>query len=301
MGLKDFLQNKTADQVRREKVQAIEIERLEFFKSHWTEEERLLGILRPAGEKLDHLKNPFLTWITLRGPQLSEDSMMTRESAPEWYDCFPESLSRFGPPLLPDGSINHDMLASALGESPFSLRYSTREELYYFCDYSRELAYRPTTEGRIESAYRAMIWKASVTAQQSSVKPLLALRNESRRVIAQAKVLLAVEASFFMGAEGERRFIDGRYMEPEIIPTYSQFVEETIIPRRGEALTVTEAREAFGRYCSVKSVPPVRSKILTEGLKREIEGKFGITQRHDIHKAGKVAKGWSGIGLQPDF
>ena len=302
MSLIDHLQGKSAERVRRENERAVELQRLETYKSLWMEEERLLEILRPTAERMDHMKNPFHTWISLRGPQQSIiDPLLPQRQQEEWYDCYPNSLRQHGPPLLSNNSINHDMLGSMLGEASFSLRYNPAEELFYFCDYSRELAYRPTTDGRIESAYRAMIWKASEKGLQSSIKPLLAFRNESRRVVASAKELLAVEPSFFMGEQGERRFVDGRYIEPEVVPTYSKFAEEVIVPRKGESLTVTEANDAYGRYCSVKSTPPVRPKMFNEGLKREIAGRFGITQRHDIHKAGKVAKGWSGIGLQPDF
>ncbi len=302
MSLIDHLQGKSAERVRRENERAVELQRLETYKSLWMEEKRFLEILRPTGERMDHMKNPFHIWISLRGPQQSiKDPLLPQRQQEEWYDCYPNSLRQHGPPLLSNNSINHDMLASALGESPFSLRYNPLEELFYYSDYSRELAYRPTTEGRIESAYRAMIWRASETVQQSSVKPLLALRNESRRVVSAAKELLAVEASFFMGEHGERRFVDGRYIEPEVVPTYSKFAEEVIVPRKGESLTVTEANDAYGRYCSIKSVPAVHQKAFREGLSREIQSRFGVTQRHDIHKAGKVAKGWTGISLQADF
>ena len=52
-----------------------------------------------------------------------------------WEKNTPRSLQVYGPPLLSNGAVNHEMLAVGIGELPFGLVYSGEEECFCYRDY----------------------------------------------------------------------------------------------------------------------------------------------------------------------
>ena len=65
-----------------------------------------------------------------------------------------------------------------------------------------------------------------------------------QRIVDKAKAMLEADRLFFQGKDGQRRFIDGKYIEPNEEPSYRVFVKKAIV--REPAGTVSYRTHSTG-------------------------------------------------------
>jgi hypothetical protein len=214
-----------------------------------------------------------------------------------WERNTPQSLKNYGPPVLSNGAVNHEMLAAGLGELPFSLVYSGEDENFWYRDYAVE-GHCKTSSGKVEILYKNLILKASEELLLPVRNTLLGLRDHSKKVIQAAKVILEVEPSYW---DTHERVING--VREEFTPREScrHFAQEAITQQEGQSLALREAFTAYTRYCSTHNVLPLARPEFQREFVTELKLKYGAKMRNDLPNGEKVTRGWSKLGIREQF
>ena len=239
----------------------------------------------------------------------------------QWFaDKFPDQTLAFGSAFLHakrnslDSDIciplfpNDDFFAAAIGGAKnfgHQVVYLPSEDVFYFYDYHPD-AFCFVSEAKLKillSNY--MIRCAQDSRAYVHVQNLVvAFRKDEvlDRIITKAKAILEVEHGFFHGKNGNRRLIDGKYIEPNAEPSYQLFVKRAIVREADAKLTVGDAFHRYYQFCKDNAMKPLtRSEF--KGLVAEvIREQYNLGLRHDIiSETGKQTHGWDGLAcpLEP--
>src|SRR5208282_572789 len=115
-------------------------------------------------------------------------------------------------------SVNDLAFAAILG-SPCvgcQLVYFQPEAQWYCSDCRIDGAFFPTSEDKLGLLVSHLLIQCSQRCHPLAAKAVLKLRTPQtvKGIISTAKSLLEADAQFFQGESGRRRFIAGRYIEP---------------------------------------------------------------------------------------
>ena len=121
------------------------------------------------------------------------------------------------------------------------------------------------------------------------------------RIVDKAKALLEADRWFFQGKHGQRRYVDGQYVEPNEEPTHVRFIKHVIVPESQGSITVTDCYHKYHRFCREgKMVPASRAEyqaLLTDAIRDA----FQIGLRHDVPSpSGRQTNGWVGLAYRPN-
>ena len=213
--------------------------------------------------------------------------------------AYPKSSRRFGPPIQLVLGANHDLLAASLNEGPAKIVYNGRENAFYHWEANRH-AYCPVEPvERLLALIRAIVRRGADGMIRSDKLVWFTVWDEKQisRVVDAARVLLSVDHTFFHGEGGQRRFVDGKFIEPNAIESHQLFAEQAVQPDDAAVLTVPEAWEGYWKFCSVHQLPPLRRTTFRERFRGEAITRFGIGLRHDLKIGEKTAQGWRGLRL----
>jgi hypothetical protein len=213
-----------------------------------------------------------------------------------WQRCFPISLRIYGSPILL-GDVNLDFLANCLNESPAKLIYYPIEERFYFRDYLFENAYRPTSEGKVSALVRKLVRDSvedSPRSLQNGVKAILPLADMAT---SRARTILAVESHYFVGEDGERRWENGKFIEPVEKPTIEMFIAERVTRKKGQVLTTPLAYQFYYAFCREVGLPPVKKTIFTDRFAQEVKKKWKLGVRNDLKVDGRTHQGWGELAV----
>jgi len=213
-----------------------------------------------------------------------------------WRENFPESHRIYGEPIL-FNDPNLDFLASCLNESPVGLIFYPPEGRFYFRDYLFEGAYRPTSNGKVEALVRKLIWESVQDAPKSSKEGSRALFLSSGMIRERCEEILAVEAGYFTGEEGHRRWENGRFVEPVEKPSVAMFTEAKVGRKKGKILTTPEAYSRYFDFCSENGLLPVKKTIFRERFAYEVRRRWQIGLRNDLKSDGFIRQGWSELAI----
>lgn len=223
-----------------------------------------------------------------------------------WFArTFPRSTRRFGQPVLAGPLPNHDALAYALHEGPARVVFCGDEARFYFRD--REIdAYRPVVpEERLLALLRALVRMGLASLGRLDAARVSALWTDAelRVVVERARALLTITPDFFTGANGQRRVVGTRVVEPHEAASASRFASENVERRERAVLTSTEAYQGYWRFCKSTGAPPLRRTAFKTAFTDESLNRWGIGMRHDLRvmdAAGgreRVCQGWMGLAL----
>jgi hypothetical protein len=221
-----------------------------------------------------------------------------------WFQrTYPGSYRRYGPPLELVWGANHDTVASCLQEGATRLIYHGPEDRFYFWDKDR-VAYCPVEpQERLLALIRAILRRGAKEMTRSEKIVWFQIWDEKgiKRVVDAARALLAVDHTFFHGEGAHRRFVEGRFIEPDAIESHELFTQEAVHALPGSILTVSDAYQGYHRFCSVKKLQPLRRTTFLREFRHEAIEQFGVGLRHDLFlkQSGseKSCQGWLDLGL----
>jgi len=214
-----------------------------------------------------------------------------------WEKNTPRSLQVYGPPILSNAAVNHEMLAAGIGELPFGLVYSGEAESFWYRDYVFQ-GHCKTTDGRVEILFKNLILKATEETPLPVRNALLGIRDHSKKVIATAKVILEVDPRFW---DSHVRIIKGAREEFSPRESCRYFTQEAITYQEGRSLALREAFTAYTRYCSSHNVLALARPEFQKEFVTELKTKFGAKMRNDLPNGEKVTRGWSCLGIREHF
>jgi len=213
-----------------------------------------------------------------------------------WKVNFPESWRIYGEPVLFD-EPNLDFLSATLNESPPGVIFYPLEEQFYFRDYLFEGAYRPTSNGKVEALVRKLVRVSVLDAPKTAKEGSKNLFLSSGRVRERGEDILAVEAGYFTGEEGARRWENGRFIEPIEKPSVAMFTEAKVGRKKGKILTTPEAYSRYFDFCSENGLLPVKKTIFRERFAYEVRRRWQIGLRNDLKSDGFIRQGWSELAI----
>ena len=213
-----------------------------------------------------------------------------------WKSEFPTSWRIYGPPFL-FGEINYDFLACTLGEMPLGLIYYPPEGMFYFRDYLFENAYRPTKEEKVSALFRKLVREASEDSPRSLQDPLKALFQHSGMVTARSKTILAVEAVYFSGIGANRRYLEGKFLEPDEPSSVGLFAEAKVGRKKGKILTTPEAYSGYWDFCLENKLSPVKKTVFKETFAYEVKRRWQLGIRNDLKCNGFTHQGWMELAI----
>jgi hypothetical protein len=284
MSFKDFVRGQTPQQAQYLRQQ--EQERL--LDAQFQRDELFLKTLRPVEAKKLTRQDLFERWRASKGTQIR------RENEDWWSANFPESVASYGPVFL--GRIpNLDTIAASLGESPAQVVYSVLLSGFFFKDYSVG-AYRPVSDGRLSALVKRIALEACHHAPRSVGEKFLEVRELSEGVVAEAKILLQVEADFFKGPAAPRRYSDGHYIEPVETPMCRIFLAEQIVKADRSVLGLGDAYHRYFEFCSNRAACALPKTSFRKFFNQETKSRFGVGIRNDLRSAtGRTFQGWKGL------
>ncbi len=283
------------------------------------ESERVLDILRPispVARTLDQATiQKFMKIMPEARPADSYDKVQdTLVVDPRDYFArrFPEQIKNYGPAFfgsvaMIDGrqifmadSIN-DLAFAAILSGDHSLGhqvvYHHAEDEFYFQDY-RVGAFCPTSESKLGLLVSHYLVGCSEACHPLAARAILKQRTPGtiKTVITSAKAMLEADGRFFHGKDGRRRYVDGKYIEPNDEPSYQQFVRKAIVREPTAKLTVGDAFHRYYQFCKEHAMQPLTRSDFKELVAEVIRQMHGLGIRHDIPNAeGKQSHGWLGI------
>ena len=213
-----------------------------------------------------------------------------------WQQHAPLAVGLYGPALLSNGAVNHEMLGASLGELPFALVYSREDGSFWYNDYAVG-GFCRTTKERVETLFKIIIGKAAAEAPASTHNVILGLRDHSKKVVDAARVILEVDPSFW---ERNKRAIAG----VEVFSSREsckRFAEEAITQVEGQSLALREAFSVYTRYCDLHNALPLPRAEFQKEINRHFDQKFGVRLRNDLPSGGNGTRGWTRIGLKKEF
>ena len=266
-------------------------------------------------------QTPLTPTLRYRMPHTSDEVFDSANDPNQWFmDRFPEQAQQYGPAFMEgtwtdaDGLkhfipayLNEDFFAAILGgnrELGHQVVWCPQEEMWYFFDYRVE-AFCPTTEAKLKLLLSNYLIRCSQNGPPlvdiTNLVVTFRQDNVLQRIVEKAKAVLEADRSFFQGKDGQRRFVDGRYIEPTAEPAHERFIKHVIVPEPSGSITVTDCYHKFHRYCrESKLVAPTRSEFQAL-LSDAIRDAFHISLRHDVPSpSGKQTNGWRGITYRQD-
>jgi hypothetical protein len=236
----------------------------------------------------------------------------------KWFaDKFPEQAQQYGAAFLEgtwtdsDGLkrfipayLNEDFFAALLqGDKRLGhhIVYFAPEDTFYFFDY-RVDAYCPTTEEKLKLLLSNYLVRCSQEcgALVDITNLVVKFRKDDvlESIIAKAKAVLEADRLFFQGNDGQRRYVDGKYIEPNEKPSYQLFVKKTIVREPEGKVTVADAFHRYYEFCKLQGQQPLTRQEFKHLVAEMIREQFNIGLRHDVlTESGKQSHGWYGVRL----
>ena len=202
----------------------------------------------------------------------------------------------YGGPFVLD-EANYDFLASCLNESGVGLIYYPPETQFYFRDYLHENCYRPTSDGRVEALIRKLVYDSSMDAPSDVKNGLKTLLKGAGMTMERSKIINAVESCYFVGEEGHKRWMDGKFVEPVEKPSVTLFAESRITRRKGQILTNGDAYRFYYAFCHESGLPPVKKTLFIDRFTQEVRKKWKIGVRNDLKVEGRCCSGWGELAV----
>ena len=169
--------------------------------------------------------------------------------------------------------------------------------MFYFRDYLFENAYRPTKEEKVSALFRKLVREASEDSPRSLQDPLKALFQHSGMVTARSKTILAVEAVYFSGIGANRRYLEGKFLEPDEPSSVGLFAEAKLVRKRGKVLPVALAYSHYFDFCRDNRLAPVKKSIFKEMMSEDVRKKWHLGVRNDLKVDGFSQQGWSDLAV----
>ena len=235
-----------------------------------------------------------------------------------WFAAkFPELVQQYGPAFMEgtwtdrDGLkrfipayLNEDFFAAILGGNKDlgqQVVWYPPEETWYFFDY-RVDAFCATTEEKLKILLSNYLIRCSQDCGSLVDVTNLVVKfrqNEVlQRIVNKAKAVLEADRLFFHGANGQRRFIDGKHVEPNEEPSYRQFVKRAIVREPAATVTLQDAFHRYFRFCKDQQMQPLTRQEFKGLIAEVIREEFNLGLRHDVPgENGKQRHGWFGVRL----
>ena len=235
-----------------------------------------------------------------------------------WYaGKFPEQAKQYGPAFMEgtwtdaDGLkrfvpayLNDDFFAAILGgdkELGHQVVWYPPEEKFYFFDY-RVDAFCPTTEEKLKLLLSNYLVRCSQECGclVDITNLVVKFRQDEllRRIVDKAKAVLEVDRLFFQGKDGQRRFIDGKYIEPNDEPSYRAFVKKAIVREPKSTVSLQDAFHRYYDFCRDQQMQPLTRQEFKGLVAEVIREEFNLGLRHDVPgENGKQRHGWFGLRL----
>lgn len=236
----------------------------------------------------------------------------------QWFaDKFPEQARQYGPAFMEgtwndaDGLrrfipayLNEDFFAAILGGDKtlgHQVVWCPPEETFYFFDY-RVDAFCPTTEAKLKLLLSNYLVRCSQNCRSfvDITNLMVRFRQDEglQRIVDKAKAVLEADRPFFQGADGQRRFIDGKHVEPNEEPSYRLFVKQTIVREPAATVTLQDAFHRYFQFCRDHQMQPLTRQEFKGLIAEVIREEFNLGLRHDIPgENGKQRHGWFGVRL----
>jgi hypothetical protein len=230
---------------------------------------------------------------------------------------FPEAVERYGAAFMVGSwtdpfqqthlipvHLNIDFFSGVLaGDSLLGHQtvFHSQEKRFYFYDPMVD-AYVPTTEAKLELLLSNEIIRCSQACSRlTDIRPLVETFRKPtvlNSVIQRAKAMLQADTSFFMGKDGHRRFVDGRYIKPTDELSYRLFVKETITPDPDASVTVPAAFDRYMVFCAKNHMSALQRTEFKALVADVIREQYHLGIRHDIDNGrGQTTHGWRGLSL----
>ena len=214
-----------------------------------------------------------------------------------WTDA--DGLKRFIPV-----SLNEDFFAAVLGGDKnlgHQVVWYSSEETFYFFDY-RVDAFCPTTEEKLKLVLSNYLIRCSQDCGclVDITNLVVKFRQDDvlQRIVSKARALLEADRSFFYGQDGQRRFIDGKYIEPNEESSYRLFVKRSIVREPEGKVTLQEAFHRYFEFCRDRQMQPLTRQEFKGLVAEVIREEFNLGLRHDVPgDNGKQRHGWFGVRL----
>ena len=235
-----------------------------------------------------------------------------------WFaEMFPEQAQQYGAAFIEgtwvdaDGlkrfipvSLNEDFFAAALGGDKsigHQVIWFPPENTWYFFDYRVE-AFCPTTEEKLKLLLSNYLIRCSQECGSlvDITNLVVKFRQDEllRRIVDKAKAVLEADRLFFRGKDGQRRFIDGKYIEPNEEPSYRVFVKKAIVREPKATVSLQEAFHRYYEFCRDQQVQPLTRQEFKGLVAEVIREEFNLGLRHDVPgENGKHRHGWFGLRL----
>lgn len=292
----------------------------------WERSEDILSILRrttpTVSEVSDEVKE---RWYqrTQVAPKASRSFDFCREedSTPEnWFTLkFPVEVRRYSAPFLfqpvVNGLSHHAIRPQLLNEDFFAAMLGGERGLghqivycpgdgFWFWDPAVE-AFCPTTDAKMEILLSNYLVKYG-EAFGTRLDVMFLMENHRKpavlkRVVNKAKAILEADESFFQGAEGQPRYVEGKRVLPQPMASPIMFIQSAVTREEGAFMTASEAYREYCRYCERAGQLKVTLSEFKALLNGAVYEKFQARLRHDIPtENGRQTHGWKNLTLLPD-
>ena len=238
-----------------------------------------------------------------------------------WFlEKFPDAVEKYGPAFMEatwidqhfqknviPAHLNIDFFAGVLGGSPqlgHKVVYFQPEGIFFFYDPMVD-AYVPTTEAKLQLLLSNILVKcSSACGRLVDIRPIVEVFRSQKTlnsVIQRAKAMLQADTGFFQGKDGNRRYVDSRYIEPNEEPSYRQFVHKALVAHPDGKVTLPDAFHRYYRFCADNHLQPLTRSEFKHLVSEVIREEFNIGLRHDVPGiSGKHNHGWLGIDCRLD-
>ena len=195
----------------------------------------------------------------------------------DWFiDRFPEQAEQYGPAFM-EGTytdangltrtipayLNDDFFAAVLGGDRslgHQVVWYPPEGTWYFFDPQVE-AFCPTTEAKLKLLLSNYLIRCSqdCSGLVDIENLVVTFRQDAvlQRIVDKAKALSETDRLFFQGKDGQRRYIDGKYIEPNEEPSYRLFVKKTIVREPQATVSLQDAFHRYYEFCRAHQMPPL--------------------------------------------
>ena len=256
--------------------------------------------------------------LRFRMSRTSDEVSENTNNPNDWFTAkFPEQAQQYGPAFM-EGTytdanglkrfvpacLNEDFFAAILGgdkELGHQVVWYPPEETWYFFDY-RVDAFCVTTEEKLKLLLSNYLIRCSqeCTSLVDVTNLVVKFRRDDvlQRIVDKAKAVLEADRLFFQGKDGQRRCVDGKYVEPNEEPSYRQFVKRSIVREPEATVTLQDAFHRYFQFCRDHQMQPLTRQEFKGLVAEVIREVFNLGLRHDIPgDEGKHRHGWFGVRL----
>ena len=319
-GFKAIIDGIPSQVIREQKKYAEQREHAEQTLRLLKDSERVLDILRsiPAvPRKLDqNTIEKFMKIMAEARPAAFHDeteSMLVGGAREYFAQRFPDQIKKYGSAFfgseeflngrtvfIPE-SVNDLAFASIVGGDRslgHQVVYYPAEAQWYFQDVRFDSAFVPTSEEKLGILLSHYFIECSQHCHPLSAKAVLKLRTPQtiKSVITTAKAMLEADGQFFSGKNGHRRYVDGRYIEANALPSYQLFVKRAIVRQPEGKVTVQDAFHRYYQFCKDNAMQPLTRSEFKDLVAEVIREQYNLGLRHDVlDERGKQTHGWLGL------